>query len=182
MGERRRVVIDIDADRGYFKLRDLNRDEIIYLFDENYKRTVQFDLYGQQAVWLVRPPGVKESAEHFLLVKFIEDYLEDNYRFPVWTYRTKMPDIIFEVKNRKIAIEIETGKNLRNNRKQFLEKAAWLDENFGDNWFFVVTNRNLVKKYKRCGRTFTRKNAIRGIERYVKIKTYSYMQKSRFFR
>jgi hypothetical protein len=92
-----------------------------------------------------------------------------------------MPDIIFELKNRKIAIEVETGKNLRNNRKQFLEKVEWLNENFGDNWFFVVTNRDLVKKYKKYAKTFTRKNVIKAIEWYVKKSVNSSMSKFKNF-
>jgi hypothetical protein len=92
-----------------------------------------------------------------------------------------MPDIIFELKNRKVAIEVETGKNLSNNRKQFLEKVEWLNENFGDNWFFVVTNRDLVKKYKKFGKTFTRKNIIKAIERYVKKSINSSMLKIKNF-
>jgi len=178
--ERRRVVIDVDKDKGYFRFNDLNRDEVIYLYHEDYKRTLQFDLNGEKEYWLVRL-GVKESAEHFLLVKLVTEHIEKNYGFPIWNYKTKMPDIIFEFKNRKVAIEIETGKNLMNNRKQFLEKVEWLNENFGDNWFFVVTNRNLVKKYKKYGRTFTRKNVIKGIERYVKKSINPCMLKSRYF-
>ena len=73
------------------------------------------------------------------------------------------------------------GKNLRNNRKQFLEKVDWLNKNFGDNWFFVVTNRDLVKKYKKYGRTFTRKNAMKKIGWYVKKWDNPCMSKSRFF-
>jgi len=101
-------------------------------------------------------------------MKTISKYTEEILGFPTWNYKTVKPDIIIEFKNRKVAIEIETGKVLRNNRKQFIEKVNRLDKDFGDNWFFVVTNRNLVKKYKKYGPTYTRKNVIKAIEKYVK--------------
>ena len=98
-----------------------------------------------------------------------------------WNYKTIKPDIIFEVQNRKIAIEVETGNNLKNNKKQFLKKVESLNKNFGYNWFFVVTNRNLVKKYKKYGRTYTRKNVIKGITRYVNFKPRFYMSKEEIY-
>jgi DNA-directed RNA polymerase subunit L len=178
--QHRKVVINVDADKGYFYLDAINQYEIKYLYGEGYRKTLQFDLYGQKRYWLVKL-GLKESAEHFLLVNLITEYLKDEQGFLVSNYRTKMPDIIFELKNRKIAIEVETGKNLRNNRKQFLEKVEWLNENFGDNWFFVVTNRDLVKKYKKYAKTFTRKNVIKAIEWYVKKSVNSSMSKFKNF-
>jgi hypothetical protein len=73
--ERRRVIINVDKDKGYFRFNDLNHDEIIYLYNEDYKRTLQFDLYGKKEYWLVKL-GPKESAEHFLLVSLITEYLK----------------------------------------------------------------------------------------------------------
>lgn len=182
MGEEqhRKVEINVDVDKGYFCLDAVNLDEIKYLYGEGYRKTLQYNLYGKKGYWLVKL-GLKESAEHFLLVNLITEYLKENQGFLVSNYKTKMPDIIFELKNRKVAIEVETGKNLRNNRKQFLEKVKWLNENFGDNWFFVVTNRDLVKKYKKYAKTFTRKNVIKAIERYVKKSINSSMLKIKNF-
>jgi len=177
--EKQSVTIDLDERKGCFRFNELNRDERSYLYHEGFKRTLQFDLFGCKDYWLIKL-GLKESAEHFLLVKLITAYITRYFGFPVWNYKTKMPDIIFEFKNRKVAIEVETGKNLRSNRRQFLEKVEWLNKNFGDNWFFVVTNRDLVKKYKKYGRTFTRKNAMKNMERYVKKWDSPYMEKSRF--
>ena len=71
--------------------------------------------------------------------------------FEIKLFQTTHPDIIFKINGEKIAIEIETGKNLKNNRKQLIEKVELLNENY-DDWFFVLTNRNLNRKYSVYGR------------------------------
>jgi hypothetical protein len=151
-----------------------------YLIKRGYSLTRHYDLNMKEGVYLTKNQKT-ESPQHTFLVWAILKYLKEQ-NFPVWNYKTIKPDIIFEVKNRKIAIEVETGKNLRNNRRQFLEKVCLLYENFGYNWFFVVTNRDLVKKYKKYGRTFTRKNVTKGIARYVNFKPRNYMPKCRFLK
>lgn len=171
----KQIRIKLNEDEGVYSISDLSLDDIKYLIYKKYKWSIQYDLYGNKKRYLLKPVP-NETAQHFFLVKLITDYLKEE-GFIVWNYKTIKPDIIFEFQNRKIAIEVETGKNLRNSRKQFLEKVGSLNENFGYNWFFVVTNRNLVKKYRKYGKTYTRKNVIKGIARYVNFKPRNYMQK-----
>ena len=47
--------------------------------------------------------------------------------------RTADADIIFEVNKTKYAIEIETGKVLKTNKKQLLQKIKLLNEKYGKN-------------------------------------------------
>jgi len=160
--------INVDADDGLFRKDDLTLDEVKYLIHKGYRDSIQFNLDGSKDYYLLKPAS-NESPQHFFLIRKIAEYLRE-YNFEVWTFKTVKPDIIFEVQNRKIAIEVETGSNLRNNKKSFLNKLELLRENYGYNWFFVVTNRNLVKKYKKYGNTYTRKNVLRAIWRYVNFK------------
>ncbi|MDD5192693.1 MAG: hypothetical protein PHH54_04220 [Candidatus Nanoarchaeia archaeon] len=153
---------------------------IQYLIKRGYSLTKHYDLRMKEEIYLTKNQKT-ETPQHAFLVWALLKYLREQ-NFQVWNYKTIKPDIIFEVQNRKIAIEIETGKNLRNNRKQFLEKINSLYKNFGYNWFFVVTNRDLVKKYKKYGRTYTRKNVIKAIWRYVNFKPRNYMLKHRFWK
>jgi hypothetical protein len=174
----REVRIMVDEDEGMYKQKDISLDDTKYLVHKGYIESIQFDLYGNKDYYMLKPSS-NETPQHFFLIKAITNYLKGQ-GFEVWNYKTVKPDIIFEFKNRKIVIEIETGKNLRNNRRQFLAKVRSLYENYGYDWFFVVTNRNLVKKYKKYGRTFTRKNVRMAIARYVNFKPRNYMPKGRF--
>lgn len=171
------VQIKVDEEEGFYKLKSISKHDIEYLFHKKYKKFLMWDLFGKKSYWLLKVDK-GEGTEHFFLVKIISEYIKEEYAFQVWNYKTVKPDIIFELKNRKIAIEIETGKNLKHSKKQFLEKIRWLDEDFGDNWFFVVTNRDLVKKYKKYGPTYTRKNVRRAIEKYVEKTNRKTMQNS----
>ena len=163
-----RLKVNIDAHDGLFRMDNLNIYEIKYLINKGYQESIQFDLNGGKDYYLLKPAS-NESPQHFFLIRKIVEYLRE-HNFEVWTYKTLKPDIIIDIQNRKIAIEIETGSNLRNNKRSFMNKLRLLRENYGYNWFFVVTNRDLVRKYKKYGCTYTRKNCIRGIWRYVNFK------------
>jgi len=66
------------------------------------------------------------------------------------------------------AIEIETGKQLKNNKKLLFKKVKILNKTFRKNWFFVVTNRNLTKSYSRFGRTYNKLSIKTKISRLLK--------------
>ena len=60
------------------------------------------------------------------------------------------PDVVFQVNGKNHAIEVETGSVYRD-KKKFEGKLNLLKNNYGKNWFFVVTDRNLSSKYSRFG-------------------------------
>ena len=159
--------IEVDEDDCFFEVKELNYFEIDYLLHKDHKISYQQDLFGEKEFYLLKPP-LNESLEHFFLVQIIKKFLENNFEY-VKEYRTREPDIIFKVKNKYIALEIETGRVLKKNKKRFFEKVKSLNENYGDDWFFIVTNRDLVKKYKQYGKTLTRKNFLTALLGYVNI-------------
>ena len=61
----------------------------------------------------------------------------------------RKPDLVFKIGKKKFAIEIETGSGLRV-ISRMKEKLKVLNEY--DEWFFVVTNRNKIKDYKKYGK------------------------------
>jgi len=77
------------------------------------------------------------------------------------TYVTKKPDIVFEIKDKKYAIEVETGKV--NNTKQLKEKRELCNKEYGKDWFFVVANKNLTFDYKKYGYCFDKRNVKKKI-------------------
>ena len=62
------------------------------------------------------------------------------------TLNRNMSGYLFEINNKKYAIEVETGSAFKK-IKDLKEKIKLLNKNY-HKWFFVVTDRNLVKKYK----------------------------------
>ena len=70
--------------------------------------------------------------------------------YRVEKYATKKPDIVFKKGNKTFAIEVETGSVLKV-RDRMKEKLEVLKDY--DKWFFVVTDRNKVKEYKKYGKS-----------------------------
>jgi hypothetical protein len=91
-----------------------------------------------------------------------------NYTKKIKTYLSVKPDIVFEINGEEWAIEVETGIILKKNKNQLLEKIENLKENYGRRWFFVITDRNLLKSYKRYGKTFTKRNIVGRIDKIMK--------------
>ena len=160
--------INIRTELSYEDLHlvnDLTYHEIEYLMNEDYKIVYQQDLYGKKNHYLIRPPS-NESLQHCFLVQIIKQVLKNNFE-DVRDYGTRGPDIVFRIRNKFIALEIETGKVLSRNRKRFLEKIKSLKRNYGGDWFIIVTNRNFLGKYGKFGKTVSRKNFLKKLSSYV---------------
>ncbi len=155
-----------------------SKNKFDYLERRGYSLTKHFDLKMKEGFYLTKNQR-RESTQHAFLIWAILKYLKEN-DLKAYSYKTIKPDIIIDFQNRKIAIEVETGKILKNNKRQFLHKVELLRKNYGWNWFFVVTNRDLVSKYKKFGKTYTRKNVIKGIWKYVNFKPKFHSQKEGF--
>lgn len=142
------ICINVDEDKRFFRRSKLNKEEIKYLFSKGYKEaTFNSIVTNKKEIFLLQPRS-NESLTHLFVVYDIAEYLEKK-GFKVEKYATKKPDIVFEWKGKKWAIEVETGSML-NQKKFFKEKLSLLNKNY-DKWFFVVTDRNKVKSYKKFG-------------------------------
>ena len=97
-------------------------------------------------------PRSNESLPHafmcYQLYYFIKKFTDK-----VKMYETIKPDIIFEVKGQKYAIEVETGKTLETNRKALMEKVKNNNKLYGKNWFFVMTNKKIGPSYSNLAET-----------------------------
>ena len=159
------VVREIEGER-FFEGDELNAFERDYLLRQRFLKINTFNIFGRRKEYFVRP-RTNEGGEHFFLTMHLARYLKRHFK--VWLYQTTLPDILFEFRNKLIAIEVETGKVLRDKQK-FLNKVALCNENYGDDWFFVVTNRNLLGKYRKFGKTYTRKFVLKKLRWYVRNK------------
>ena len=140
--------------------------DLKYLLARGYEEIKTLNIQGRKERYLIRPRA-NEGIEHGFLTFNIAEYLKsrvDN----VELFASVRPDIIFEVKNKKYALEIETGKIYKNNKRQLLQKVKQLNKEFQDNWFFVVTDWNLTSKYSKLGKVLTKRNFIKKIEKVIR--------------
>jgi hypothetical protein len=158
--------INVDLDKRLYKKKDLNNDEVKYLIREDYKAFSQKSIVsGKQESYLLKPRH-NESLNHMFAIYDIAEYLEKKGIKPN-LYTTRMPDIVFNHAGKKYAIEVETGINLKKDKKMIVEKVKSLNSQY-DGWFFVVTNRNLVKRYKSFGETLDSRFIVRKLKNLLK--------------
>lgn len=164
-----RVVVDIKVDesKGFYKHKDLSLYEIKYLISKGYKEFSFYSILSKKKERYLLKLRKGESPQHFFLTFDIVNYLK-KFTDKIWIFQTKKPDIVFEINNKKYAIEIETGKVYRYAKKQLIEKVKQLNKEFGKNWFFVVTNRNFYHNYNKFGKTYTKTSVVNKIFRLTK--------------
>ncbi|MFH1210183.1 MAG: ATP-binding protein [archaeon] len=158
------ITIDIDADKGFFLKSKLNEHEIEYLLNKGYSISSHIAIGSKIHRDYVLKPNENESNIHFFLVKSIELYIR-KYTNLIYLYKTVKPDIIFDYKQVRYALEIETGK--KHDMRNLRDKVELLNKNY-KNWYFVVTSSKLKDKYSKYGTTFTRDELYIFLERVFK--------------
>lgn len=164
------VSINVDEFKGFYRHKDLNLHEIKYLLAKKYLMIKRFSIASGKVERFLIKPRFNESINHIFVTYDIAEFLEKK-EIRVDMYITQKPDIVFNLNGTSYAVEVETGSVLTNKRK-FLEKVKNLNKDYGKNWFFVVTKRNLVSKYEKFGKTVDK--------RYVKTKLQRVLKKSDF--
>jgi conjugal transfer ATP-binding protein TraC len=144
----RNVNIKVNPDKRFFHKNKLSKDEVKFLSEEGYQIKKYKSLLTNKMENFLLQPRHNESPTHLFMTHNISEFLEKN-GIETELYTTKKPDIVFNIGGKKYAIEIETGSVLTK-VSRMKEKVNLLNEGY-DEWFFVVTNRNKVKKYKEFG-------------------------------
>lgn len=159
----------LDPDKNLIYESDkLKPEEIEVLEKENFKKINEYDpIYQENTNFLVKQI-LNHSMTHTFLVGRIGELLNKQVNVnKVYFHKTRDADITFEVKYKIYAFEIETG-TLLSKKKQLEEKVSFLNNKYGMNWYFIVTNRNLVKKYRKYGKVTSRMGVCKIIEKLVK--------------
>lgn len=166
LGKQISVKIKVDPDQRFFKHRELSLPELKYLINKGYKEAKFLNINGKKERYLIKPRRL-ESDAHFFMTYNIAEHIKQ-FTNKVQLYESVKPDIVFEANGKKYAIEVETGKVLARDKKKFLNKIKNLKSEFGDNWFFVVTDWNLAKTYSKFGKTYTKRNVIKKLKECIK--------------
>lgn len=152
--QKKNVTITIDLNQNFFVASKLSREEKELLIRNKYKEKIFTSIDGKKRNYLIKP-RFNESDQHCLLVYDIYFLLRE-YISNAWLYTTIKPDLVFEVQGKQYAIEVETGKV--HNPTQLREKKELCTKEYGDNWFFVVGDKNLSSYYKRYGVCYDKRN------------------------
>jgi len=152
-----KINIDLDLNKGLFKLKELKEEEIKYLQKEKFKEHIGYSIIsGKKENYFLKVRN-GESPQHAFLVYDLANYIK-KFTDKVEIYQTTKPDIVFKINNQTYALEVETGKLLTNNKKQLKEKVKLLNETYKNNWFFVVTDKKLAPEYKQFGKTIDKRS------------------------
>ena len=160
------VKIKVDPEKKFFRHRDLSLHDVKYLIAKGYRQVKCLNISGKTETYLIKP-NKNESDSHFLMIQDIAKNIR-KFTNKIELYETVRPDIIFEAKGKRYAIEVETGKVLAKDKTKFASKIKNLKSEFGGNWFFVLTNRNLYSVYSKFGKTYHKRNILKKIKECFK--------------
>jgi len=137
----------------------LNKKQIEILKADRYKQINEYCVYEKKIITVLIKTELNHSPTHEFLVwstKRILEQIDGVYK--IQDHLTKNADITFNFQNRKFALEIELGSLLRKKR-QCIAKVKYLNETFKNKWMFLVSNKNLLKHYKKLG-VATQRNRV----------------------
>jgi len=164
--ESKNININVDASQRVHRSSDLTKDEKDYLSRKGFREESLKNITATKKEKYFIKPRFNETANHLFVIEDIKNYLEKK-GIEVQLYATKKPDIVFNLGKKKIAIEVETGAVLTK-KSRMEEKIKVL--NGYDQWFFVVTNINKVKKYREYGTAIDVRFLRRQLVKILKLK------------
>ena len=161
--------------KDVYRKSSLSKKEIEVIENEEYNK---YDFVNEYSVienktlpFFVRKIQ-HHSATHSFLVWDVKNLLNKFSEIEgVIGHETREADITFKIKRKTYAIEVETGSLIRK-QKQFEQKIDSLNEDYGNRWLILVSNKNLVSAYKKYGKVSTRKSLKKDIEEWIKDSRY----------
>ncbi|MBI5065993.1 ATP-binding protein [Candidatus Woesearchaeota archaeon] len=144
---------DLDLNKPYHKYSDLTNDKITFLIKKDYLITDCTPIGHIRSFKFLVKKNARQSPHHYFLVHNILEEIKKHTN-KVFAFETVRPDIIFEHNNKKYAIEIETSKFLEHHKKRIFDKVKQNNEEFGKNWFFLITKAQNFYFYSKQAPTY----------------------------
>jgi len=158
--------INVDFNKIFYRREELNDDEAEYLLKSGYQKFEAKSIASGKREEFILRPRHNEHLVHLFFTYDIAEYIRKR-NVVANTYTTQMPDIVFISHGKTYAVEVETGSVMKN-MKKFREKVENLNQKYKDRWFFVPTNKNLVQKYRKYGKTVDPRCISNFLERLLK--------------
>lgn len=160
--------LELETNPVFYK-EGLDDKEIQILKQERYKQKNEYSLTDKETLPFFIKPKSNHSLTHIFLVwsivRILGDYdeIED-----IKEHNSVDADITFKCNNKKYAIEVETG-NLLKKKKQLQKKITDLNKKYKDRWMFVVSNKNLLSKYRKYGLSTQRTQVEENIDKLINL-------------
>lgn len=167
--KKEQILEDLSAETSLLYEKDeLGSDEVEALKEEDFEEINEYDPKTKMNKSFLVKKILNHSATHSFLVARIKEMLDEEPEITnVQLHETKDADITFKIRSKTYAIEVETG-TLLSKKRQLHEKVVYLKNKYGQNWFFVVTHRDLVKRYKKFANVTPRSEVSKMIEKLAK--------------
>ncbi len=139
-----------------YEFEDLKSKEINVLKEKKFEVVSEYDpIFKRNKKFLIKKI-MNHSSTHTFLVwrikQLLEQYIDSE---DIKISNTIGADITFKINSKYYAFEIEIG-NLLHKKKQLNEKIEYLNKKYKNRWYFIVSHRDLVKKYIKYGNVTTR--------------------------
>ncbi len=152
----------LEVIEGLIVLQPYNLDgqEEAWALEEGYKKCSQWCITsGQPEVFFIKGRH-NESESHAYLCSAIHQLIVEGIDPEAKLLATRDADIVFRIKGKRWAIEVETGTVYKKSKKKLQAKVNRLNRKYFNRWFFVITHRDLRKKYRHFGKVMERKEII----------------------
>lgn len=147
------------SEHSVFKKEHLTKAQIKVLLDEGYRYTNEFCIKEKKVISVLVKSMPRRSLTHTFLIWSMKNVLKSTPEIEnITEHDTKDADLTFSCNKHTFAIEIETG-TLLSKHKQLQEKVDYLNKKYPKRWMFVVSNKELVWKYKKYGLS-TQRNRV----------------------
>jgi conjugal transfer ATP-binding protein TraC len=151
--EKEEFDLNLDLDRGVFLKRELRPEQIDYLLNHDYVESKHVPLDSTtHSTYLVKKIGNATIEHTFLTYVIYHEILKYTKEVIVdWESRKESvnPDIVFtNSKREKVAIEVETGTNLKHHKVYLDKKRRRLNEEFESSWIIVLTHSDWKTRYE----------------------------------
>jgi ribosomal protein L44E len=138
--------IYVIVDDCFYRESEITLNDVHYLISKDCVKEKFYSINTKKTESFLLKPRHNESVSHFFVIRDIVDYLTKSKAEHIVINATQNPDIAFTRFGKKYGIEVETGKMLKSGKMRIIEKVKDMNKKF-DDWFFVVTDKNLKKKY-----------------------------------
>ena len=142
----------------------LSKNQIRGLEKKGFKQVNEYSIKENKFIRVLVRPNSNHSKTHAFLVwdtiRLLKDFKEIKN---IQEHQTVDADITFNFNNKRYAIEVERGDLIRK-KKQAQEKIEWLNKKYRKRWMFIVSNKNLLQKYKELGFSTQRKQVSENLK------------------
>jgi uncharacterized protein YjiS (DUF1127 family) len=150
---------------------DLTKSERKLLLENGYSHCNEFCVEKQKYLSVLIKPTMHHSKTHTFLVWSVKNLLRKTKGVSnILDYDTREADINFRYNHLLFALEIETG-TLLSKKHQLRAKVDYLNEKYSDRWMFVVSNKNLLPKYREFGVASSRSELPKKLKKLLKTAT-----------